>query len=656
MLRHRTLPALLADHRLVTGAARCAGAELDALLGWGRKASARRAERLAFRRQLPLWRCEDAFLRSLDLGPDSVPLGLVLDDTGIYYDASGPCRLERLIAASATPAQVQRAEALRALWCEQRVSKYNGAREAPAPAQPFVLVVDQTAGDLAIGLGGATAASFQAMLAAALDHHPGCLVLVKTHPDVVRGRKRGHFQPRQLQHPRIRLEASGGHPAALLEQAEAVYTVTSQLGFEALLWGRPVHCFGMPFYAGWGLTTDALPAPARRAAAAPRQLAELVHAALVDYAVYVDPHRHRRCAVEELITAIGLQRRLRRQLPARIEAFGFTPWKQPVLRRFLAGSQLHFRFQWQGPGRRVQALAVWGRRARPRLLEAASRRALPLLHAEDGFLRSVGLGADLIDPISWVIDRRGIYFDASGPSDLEHHLATGHWTGPQLRRARQLRRRLVAEAITKYNLQAPPWRRPAGARRVVLVVGQVESDASIRLGAPGVATNLALLQAVRAAEPSAYLLYKPHPDVLAGLCRAGSGEAGARDWCDELVVDASIQQLFTQIDALHVITSIAGFEALLRQLEVHTWGLPFYAGWGLSHDRLRCERRGRRLSLDALVHAALIDYPRYVSRHSGLFIEPEQAIEELLAWRSAPPVPLTLRQRLFRHWGRLRQR
>jgi capsular polysaccharide export protein len=62
------------------------------------------------------------------------------------------------------------------------------------------------------------------------------------------------------------------------------------------------------------------------------------------------------------------------------------------------------------------------------------------------------------------------------------------------------------------------------------------------------------------------------------------------------------------------------------------------------------------LSLDALVHGALIDYPRYVSRHSGLFIEPEQAIEELLAWRSAPPVPLSLRQRIFRHWGRLRRR
>ena len=146
----------------------------------------------------------------------------------------------------------------------------------------------------------------------------------------------------------------------------------------------------------------------------------------------------------------------------------------------------------------------------------------------------------------------------------------------------------------------------------MLVIGQVESDASIRYGAGPLRSNLGLLQAVRAAEPEAYLVYKPHPDVVAGLCRSGQGEELVAESCDELLTTGSIQQLFEQVDALHVLTSLAGFEALLRGLEVHCWGLPFYAGWGLTHDQLSSPRRGRSLSLDALVHAALV--PRRDSR------------------------------------------
>ena len=143
---------------------------------------------------------------------------------------------------------------------------------------------------------------------------------------------------------------------------------------------------------------------------------------------------------------------------------------------------------------------------------------------------------------------------------------------------------------------------------------------------------------------------------MAGLCRPGSGESTAGERCDELLTTGSIQQLFAQVDALHVMTSLAGFEALLRGVEVHCWGLPFYAGWGLTQDQERSLRRGRSLSLDALVHAALIDYPRYVSRRSGWYLEPEQAIDELVAWRQAPPARRTLVQGLFRNWGRLRRR
>ena len=650
LLTHSTVPALLAPADLVPGRSR----HVDALLAWGRRPSARRVERLGLDWQLPVWHLEDGLLRSLAKGPEHPPLALLVDDVGVHFDATQASRLEQRIMQPLQPEQQLRAHHLQQLWCDLRLSKLNPPRESPAPAAPFVLVVDQSAGDCSIALGQAGPQHFQEMLQAALRDHPDCSVVVKVHPDVIRGRARGHFRRRDMQHPRIQLCADGLHPAALLEQAQAVYVVTSQMGFEALLWGKPVHCFGMPFYAGWVSTRDRLPAPSRRQPGI--ALEAVVHAALVAGTRCIDPHRHQACSIEDLMKAIGLQRQIQCVAPTQVEAFGFTPWKQPSLRRFLAGSDLRFRRSGSLPGRRAKAVAVWGRRARPRLLKAAERRHLSVLRIEDGFLRSVGLGADLIAPISWVVDRAGMYYDATGPSDLECLLARSTWTDAQLHRAAILRKRLVTEAITKYNLTGTCWQRPDAARRVVLVVGQVESDASIRFGAPGLNSNIALLQAVREAEPDAFVIYKPHPDVVAGLCSSGSGEEQAAAFCDQLITDDSISTLFGQVDALHVLTSLAGFEALLRGVEVHCWGLPFYAGWGLTRDQLRCERRGRALSLDALVHGALIDYPRYISRHSGWFISPEQAIDELVEWREAPPAPRSLVQALFRHWGRLRNR
>ena len=517
MLAHRTLPQLLAPNRLVPGRRR----DVDVLMAWGRRPSALWVERLARKWDLPVWHLEDGLLRSVAKGKAHPPLGLMVDELGVHFDATVPSQMEQLIAGPITSAEADRARALQSLWREQRLSKVNPPVEAEAPQEPYVLVVDQSAGDRSIALGLADASCFQRMLQAALEEHPDCTVVLKVHPDVISGRAQGHFSAKDLAEPRVLLSADGGHPARLLERARAVYVVTSQMGFEALLWGRPVHCFGMPFYAGWGLTHDRCEAPIRRRQGA--SLEALVHAALVAGCRCIDPHRHQHCRIETLMAAIGLQRRLQAQQPRRCVAFGFTPWKQRNLRRFLGGSQLRFRAPWRRIPQGVDAVVIWGQRARPRLLEAAARRQLPVLHVEDGFLRSVGLGADLVDPVSWVVDHQGVYYDATRPSDLETRLATGQWTSVQCQRAAALRQRLVKEAITKYNLQAEAWRRPTGNRRVVLVVGQVESDASIHYGAPGVRSNRALLAAVREAEPEAYLVYKPHPDVVAGLCRAGVG-------------------------------------------------------------------------------------------------------------------------------------
>lgn len=288
-------------------------------------------------------------------------------------------------------------------------------------------------------------------------------------------------------------------------------------------------------------------------------------------------------------------------------------------------------------------LAVWGNRQFDE--RAINAKGINLLRVEDGFLRSVGLGVDLIKPVSWVIDGRGIYYDATRVSDLEFYLRHTEFTPALLERARRLRERIVANELTKYNVgikqsdsdPTADLRANADGKRIILVPGQVETDASIAYGAPKIRGNMALLQTVRQKNTDAFIVYKPHPDVVAGLRAKGEQENLAQSWCDVIVTDRTMGELLNEIDELHVLTSLTGFEGLLRGKKVTCYGQPFYAGWGLTSDEVPVGRRTRSLSLDELVAGTLILYPTYVSRTSGCYISAEEAVDELLEWRNTAP-------------------
>ena len=673
---------------------------LSGVLAWGRKPSAAKAEKVAKGLGMPVVRVEDGFLRSVGLGNSDPPLSIVVDDLGIYYDAGNPSRLEGLVATALTDGRQLRAQALMARWRAARVSKYNHAREWLPPLQApiqdrdvastppcsgsgasaahfvrarrYVLAVDQTVGDASIRYGFADASSFHAMLAAALAENPDCQVLLKVHPEVAAGTKLGHFDlVASARNPRVCVLAQDVHPVMLVENAEAVYVVTSQMGFEGLLWGKRVRSFGMPFYAGWGLTVDDIEAPSRRQ---PVPLESLVHATLVDYARYIDPETGQRCEVERLLDWMGLQRRMRERFPPEIGAIGFSGWKKPIVRDFFQGSRV--RFAGTADALPDQAVvAIWGRKALVPAPPLVTEKT-GIVRIEDGFLRSVGLGADLVRPLSWVMDGRGIYYDATRPSDLEVLLQTGSFEADLLARAQLLRKRLVSTGLTKYNVGGGGWCRPAQTRRhaplpqasaysaaarggssagspltrVILVPGQVESDASLAYGAPGIRRNRDLLRAVRLASPDAYVIYKPHPDVAAGLRRQGEEEEDAALWCDEVVVDVAMSDLLNEVDEVHSLTSLTGFEALLRGKKVVCYGQPFYAGWGLTVDLMPPLRRTRTLTLDQLVAGVLIMYPTYLSRQTGRFTTPERAVDELLAWRQERSIFLNIWRRMI---GRL---
>lgn len=309
--------------------------------------------------------------------------------------------------------------------------------------------------------------------------------------------------------------------------------------------------------------------------------------------------------------------------PRHLICIGFRRWKQYNLTPILASQADHLIFvRDASAAARLEptpqdTLGWWSATAPDGVIELAQANAVPTWRIEDGFYRSVGLGSDLIPPASLVLDSSGIYFDPRQPSDLETLLLTSDFAPEELERARTLRRFIIEQGLTKYNLDPRATAHWPGAqgRRVILVPGQVEDDASIRFGCSTVRTNTALLQQARASAPDAFIVYKPHPDVMSGNRKGHVALHKTAAWANHIETDLSVINCINAADEVHVMTSQAGFDALLRGKKVVTYGQPFYAGWGLSEDRETngdaFARRQRRLSLDELIAGALLRYPLY---------------------------------------------
>jgi capsular polysaccharide export protein len=134
---------------------------------------------------------------------------------------------------------------------------------------------------------------------------------------------------------------------------------------------------------------------------------------------------------------------------------------------------------------------------------------------------------------------------------------------------------------------------------------------------------------VREMEPAACLVFKAHPDLVAGARHGMVLPEGFAEACDIAVTDGNVLDWLDLCDEVHTMTSTVGFEALIRGKPVVTYGLPFYAGWGLTTDRIACPRRTRRLTIEELVCGALIRYPRYLHPETGEFTTALRAAEAL---------------------------
>lgn len=634
------------------------------LLLWGRRHE-RRQKILSVLADNPIY-VEDGFLRSLGLGVQGYPpFSIVVDKVGVYYDTTRLSQLEQFILATETLNEAQQREATRALSLikTHRLSKYNHAPDIVEISDTLVvLVIDQTFGDMAVKYAQADASHFIQMLDCAVAENPYANIWVKTHPDVISGKKKGYLTELTKHYPNVRLFAQDVNPLSLLNVAEKVYCVSSHMGFEALLLNKKVITFGVPWFSGWGLTDDrhvhavALSQSNRRKV---RSILQLFYVAYFQYSRYINPNTGETGTIFDVIDYLTRMKELNNRLRGKLYCVGMSLWKRAVIRPFfnLPSCKLHFvsnitklnRKKWEKSDR----LLVWGT-GKAAALDYANQHGIAVLRMEDGFIRSVGLGSNLVAPLSLVCDDLGIYFDAQKPSRLEKILQTQAFSGSDLAQAAQLQQALIAQHIGKYNVGSRQFILPQTDKTKILVVGQVEDDASIRTGSPEIFTNLALLQAVRRANPQAYIVYKPHPDIVSGNRVGHIPPEQAGKFADQIANSENVLDCIQAVDEVHTMTSLAGFEALLRDKKVHCYGLPFYAGWGLTVDKLPIARRTRKLTLLELIAASLIYYPQYINLQTGTFTDALSAVALLKQQREALKHNGIHRSWLTKQCGKLR--
>ncbi len=361
-----------------------------------------------------------------------------------------------------------------------------------------------------------------------------------------------------------------------------------------------------------------------------------------------DPWRGTACTIAEGIETLALWRQREAESRGIAACLGVHPYKRDRVRALLASAAPPPVFQAR-PDRAIAAarqrggaLLAWSASAPADLPARCADAGVGLRWLEDGFIRSAGLGAAFRPGASFMLDEGGPYFDPNAPSDLVLAIERGDFSPVLQRRAAALRQAIVERGVTKYNLSGVMPRIAARpGQRVVLVPGQVEDDASVRLGGGAIRRNIDLLRAVRAAEPDAHLLYKPHPDIEAGFRQGRIPAADLAALADQVLEGVPMAPLLARVDAVHVLTSLTGFEALLRGLPVTCWGTPFYAGWGLTEDRAPlppgAPPRTRRASLDEVVAAALILAPRCIDPLTLLPCPPELLLERMARPDLFPP-------------------
>ena len=299
---------------------------------------------------------------------------------------------------------------------------------------------------------------------------------------------------------------------------------------------------------------------------------------------------------------------------------GFSLWKHEFIKKLInTDNEIIFfhQYKFEKAVNRAKEkngiIFCWASNLPDRLKSLCNEFNIELVLVEDGFIRSKGLGIHLNLPASLTFSHKGVHYNCNESTELEDLLNTYQVSENNINIAINIINKIKVNKISKYNEEnfSQILDVENQNKKKILVIGQVEDDASIKLGSNSIKKNLDLLKTVRHKNPDAYIMYRPHPDVSSKLRLGSIPENEVLKYADNILTSADTFQCLDLTDEVHLITSQIGIEALLMNKKVVCYGQPFYSGWGLTTDLVYNSRRKRLLTLEELIYISYILYPVY---------------------------------------------
>jgi len=294
----------------------------------------------------------------------------------------------------------------------------------------------------------------------------------------------------------------------------------------------------------------------------------------------------------------------------------------------------------------------WGKKkSGQKAVELAKKYNTSFVLLEDGFIRSIGLGVESAPSFSLVEDNIGIYYDATKYSKLENILNSYNFNDDKelLKKASLAIKLIKQHNISKYN-SAPlidnifiKRYKLNSNKTKVLIVAQTAGDSSLNYGLANKFTTSQIINEAKNDNPNSQIYIKIHPDVLSGKKRSDIVKNDIPKDC--IIIDKDINpiSLLKYFDKVYTKTSGMGMEALILNKEVHTFGMPFYARWGLTIDKLECKRRKRELSTKELFAGAYILYTKYFNPYKNKKSDIIDTIETIVKYKEV----VSYRQKFF---------